>query len=598
MASLLKDVLTDKVIRQMADDGAYQRGADYFASGQVTSLKASRDGTSVDAVVSGSKDYDVTLEVSTGKTPGLNYECDCPVGTDDCDFCKHCVAAALAWLAGPAGKAVKSTTRQDKIPTLAAAAKILLSEDKAVLVKLVTQWAKDDKRLRERIILYAARRTGPNTAIAAARAAFEKATSIRGTYLRYREVSGWASGVRRAIGLFDQLFDDGNPAPVIELCESALQTLSVASDSFDDSDGYFTELRDRLEALHLRACLEARPDPVELANRLFAWEMKRQHDIFFGAANRYREVLGPDGLQRYRDLAEVEWKKVPVRGATDSRTDFREYFGITHVMKALAEASGDIEELVAVISRDLTYAYHYLEIAKVYRGAGESGKALEWAEKGMTAFAEHPDSRLREFLADEYHRCDRHPDAMKLSWSAFMAQPFLSGFISLEAHGKQANVWPEWRERALAEIRSRIASASKKPVIEAPNRSIWYERRVDHSTLVEIFLHEGDVESAWREAKQGNCSKQLWIQLAGIREKAHPEEAAPVYLEQAKAVIAGVQNGQYDEGVELLEKAATVMKRLGTSPDFVREINALRLQYKIKRNFMKLTDQRRMWLYL
>jgi hypothetical protein len=47
-----------------------------------------------------------------------------------------------------------------------------------------------------------------------------------------------------------------------------------------------------------------------------------------------------------------------------------------------------------------------------------------------------------------------------------------------------------------------------------------------------------------------------------------------------------------------LAKAAAIMKRLGRSSEFVRHLDALRAKYKIKRNFIKLVEQKRKSLYL
>lgn len=120
----------------------------------------------------------------------------------------------------------------------------------------------------------------------------------------------------------------------------------------------------------------------------------------------------------------------------------------------------------------------------------------------------------------------------------------------------------------------------------------------DHSLLVEIFLHERDNEAAWGEAQEGGCSDVLWLQLAAAREKEHPADAAPIYLKQAEAALATTQNGRYDDSVELLAKAAAATKRLNRSEEFVRHLEALRVQYKRKRNFIKLVEQKRKSLYL
>jgi len=120
----------------------------------------------------------------------------------------------------------------------------------------------------------------------------------------------------------------------------------------------------------------------------------------------------------------------------------------------------------------------------------------------------------------------------------------------------------------------------------------------NHSVLVEIFLYEGNADDAWREAGEGGCSDELWLQLAAGREKEHPEDAAPIYLKQAEAAIAATSNGRYEDSVGLLVKAAAVMKRIDRSGEFVSNLEALRVQYKIKRNFIKLVEQKRKSLYL
>jgi tetratricopeptide (TPR) repeat protein len=251
-----------------------------------------------------------------------------------------------------------------------------------------------------------------------------------------------------AIDSIEQLLNDGLAAAVIELSESALHSLVGAMDNIDDSDGHMSALRDRLENIHHRACVEARPDPIGLAKRLFQWEINSEIDAFYDAAARYAEILGPQGLKAYSKLAESEWENVPVRTAGDQSSTWGGDFRITHIMECLARLSGDPEQLINVISRDLSNAYSYLRIAELCREAGQPKKALLWAEKGLKAFPEHTDIRLREFAAAEYHRLGRHNDAMKLMWAEFSERPWLLTYRKLEEHAKESDVWPKWRDRA------------------------------------------------------------------------------------------------------------------------------------------------------
>jgi uncharacterized Zn finger protein len=74
----------------MAGKRSFERGEDYFASGQVGSLE--RHASAITARVQGTRPYRVKLWVDDGE---LEYSCTCPVAADGA-FCKHCVAVGLA----------------------------------------------------------------------------------------------------------------------------------------------------------------------------------------------------------------------------------------------------------------------------------------------------------------------------------------------------------------------------------------------------------------------------------------------------------------------------------------------------------------------
>jgi uncharacterized Zn finger protein len=540
--------INEHIVRRLAGRNTYLKGSEYYCDGHVESFEAGPDR--IRAIVQGNARYTVTLTSDEGGT--LAHTCDCPQGAEG-SFCKHCVATALVWIHRGPAPAQPASSRKSRPPTLEDAEKLLRDEDADSLIRMVIDWAKNDERLHERLVQYAARRSGPEAGIAAAKRAFEKAVYVR-DYVDYREASGWAHDVDNAIDSFEALLNSGMPAGVIELCESALVRLDAAIQQVDDSDGHFGGLRDRLEGIHLRTCEVARPDPAALARRLFKLELSGDFDIFDNAAERYAGVLGPEDLKEYRKIAEAEWRKVPARTASQDR-EFGKHFRITRMMESLAKASGDTDELVAVMSRDLSSAYGYLKIAEVYRDAGRHDEALDWAEKGLAGFPVRPDSRLREFVAEEYHRRRRHEDAMRLIWTDFTDRPYLATYEKLREHARKAKAWPEWRERAVDELRRRI-ERTKGEATGQRSKSRWLAPDADHSILVEIFMEERDVEAAWSEALKGGCSGHLWLRLAKAREEAHPADAAPIYLRQGEAAVHTERKGRYEEAVELLAKAA------------------------------------------
>src|SRR2546427_257310 len=80
-------------IRALAGEVWFARGEAYFQQGRVGELNEHNGKLST--IVAGTEDYRVRLWTEGND---LSYSCSCPLGDDE-QFCKHCVAAALAWLA-------------------------------------------------------------------------------------------------------------------------------------------------------------------------------------------------------------------------------------------------------------------------------------------------------------------------------------------------------------------------------------------------------------------------------------------------------------------------------------------------------------------
>jgi len=70
-------------------------------------------------------------------------------------------------------------------------------------------------------------------------------------------------------------------------------------------------------------------------------------------------------------------------------------------------------------------------------------KALEWAERGLKAFPDQPDNRLRDFLVAVYLVRERNDEALQLTWVQFEERPSLELYRKLHAVADQLALWPE-----------------------------------------------------------------------------------------------------------------------------------------------------------
>ena len=576
--------VTLKLLRRMAGEPFFGRGEAYLAGGAVRSLR--KDGNGVKAAVQGTRSYRVRLWFEDGE---LGHDCTCPMGWEGY-FCKHCVAVGLAWHAEGENCQDGSAAENPSAVTAESVRDHLMGLEKETLVSMLLDMADEDERLHWKLTIRAAHGSQETPNTSAWMRAFDGALASD-DLVSYHEAYDYAAGIGEVVGALEDLLREGHAESAIELAEHGLEGLEEALEYVDDSDGWMGGLLSRLQDVHLDACLRARPDPVELAERLFEWEMTSPFDVFYGAAATYAEVLGEKGLAAYRRLAEADWAKVQALGPGEKDPcEYGRRFRITSIMETLAHNADDLDALVTVKSRDLSKPYGFLQIAALYNDVGDPDTALDWAERGLRAFPdEQRDPRLRAFVADAYHDRVRHDEAMALIWETFADGPRLETYCELEKHGRRSEQWPAWRDKALDLIRARIGDGEAAPA----NPRAWpVPAGRDHSCLVEIFLHEGDVDAAWREAEMGGCSRGLWLKLAKCREKSHPADAVRIYEDHIAALLRNTGNRVYEETVRTLEKIRKVLADYGQDAEFRSLLTEIRATHRRKRNLMTMLDAR------
>lgn len=347
--------------------------------------------------------------------------------------------------------------------------------------------------------------------------------------------------------------------------------MEAAHEYVDDSSGELGGIGERLEELHLAACREEPPDPRELAERLFRWETGGEWDTFFDAVERYADVLGADGIARYRELAEEAWADEPDLGPGDSRAWSSRRFRLAQIMEGLAHAEDDVDALVAVLARDRSSPHRYHQIAEVLLAAGRAVEATEWAERGLAAFADRVDPQLVDFVCERHLDTGRHEQAIQLAWETLERSPRLDAYRRLATLAAREGAGDAWRKRA----RAALLSSGR-----------------DRSELVSALLWEHDYDGAWREAKTGGCRRELWLALARAREPDHPADALEVYRTQLEAAIRSSDNHTYAGAVDWLEKIQPLFARLEQEHAFDELVRDMRDRYRAKRNLIKRLDER------
>ncbi len=571
---MLDDLISRATLEDLAGATGFQRGEVYFSVGAVTRLSATE--AKITARVEGAEAYQVELRDDDGD---LVCDCTCPRAAEGY-FCKHCVAVGLAWLA-ESGAAPEVSGKKQRRDPWGAIKEYLRTQAPETLIALLLDVAQRDDRLYQSLLLKAEQTGGGDVAKAFHRA-IDDATRIHG-FVDWREVRTFAGNLDQVADSLAELLKPDTAAMLVELAEYAIERVENSLEEVDDSNGEVGGIGCRLGELHLQACVMARPEPAALAERLFNLETSLPFGLCSFEPINYRDALGKDGLRRYRELAEAEWRKLKprdVKGGYDSRRA-----KITRIMERLAEASGDVDELVAIKSLDLSSGYRYLDIAEIWTKAGQPDQALEWAERGLTAFPELPDNRLRDFLVAAYLKRQRSDEALQLTWIQFEERPGLEHFKKLHAVAGQLGLWPEQRNRALARVAELIAR-------EAGTTNRWKPKPSlpDYSLRMEIALWEQDLDAAWSVAQDGLCDRRLLITLAGKLASSRPADAVSLYRSVVPPIVEQTNNSAYEEAIRLIRKIGGLMTAQNQSRQYGDYLAELRVQFKPKRNFIKLLD--------
>jgi len=455
-----------------------------------------------------------------------------------------------------------------------------------LLVAMLLEVAQRDDRLAQVLLVKSTPAGGQDTLADDLRLLIDDVTTVH-RFVDWRSMHTFVDPLDQAVDTLETLLTPEHATALVELARYAIERTEAAMEEVDDSDGMVGDVLVRLGELHLKACQIARPDPETLAHDLFELETTLPFGVCSFSAVTYRDVLGKEGLQCYRALAQAQWDApLTAPGSAALHTVFRtRSFKITRVMEDLARASGDVDELVAIKSHDLGSAYSYLTIAEILANADRHDEALQWAERGVAAHPDRTDNRLRDFLVAAYLLHQRGDDALQLTWIQFAEQPHLEAYKKLHTVASQLRLWPAQRERALAWLASEVAREAAKTSRFNPHPSV-----PDTSRRLEIALWEDDLDGAWAAHQTGQCQQRLRLRLAQALAATRPADAAHLLRQLVPEIVEETKNSAYTSAIELIKQIKPLMLAMDQGAQWPAYLVKLRTAFKAKRNFIKLLD--------
>ncbi|MER9947592.1 DUF6880 family protein [Mesorhizobium sp. M0047] len=544
-------------LHDLVGNKVYLRGEAYWRDGLVRLLTVGPKR--VLAQVAGTEDYRVEL---MGRAESVDGTCSCRA-FEDWGYCKHLVATALA------ANAVVSDAEAESLDVFAGIRQHLESKDIATLVEMIMDFAERDPILLRKLEMAALATHGDERTLEARLGKMIDGATATNGFVDYREASNWAQGVDEALDVIASV-SSKHAAIVMRLAMRAIDRIEAAIEGVDDSDGHCAPLLDRACEIHCNAALEAPCEPLSLARDLFAREMNGDYDTFAGAAGRYGDILGEEGLAAYRRLATEAWNELPATAGKNriGHVLSGDHFRLREILDFFAERDGDVEARIALRAKHLSSQQAYLQIAKFCLSQGRAEEALRWAEDGLWMFEDdRPDERLVFFAVDLLTTAGRDADAEAHLWRAFEKAPSFELYQRLcKSGGKEA------RDRVIERLQSRLAGEKQ---------SAWH---FPADLLISILIEEKQFDLAWANTRAHGASGSLKEKLAQASEATHPREALKIYAERVEQLAQFGGNGAYAEAADLIGRMAS----LRTASEHVAYLADVKDRFGRKRNFMKL----------
>jgi uncharacterized Zn finger protein len=552
--------LTEDELLQAAGPKSFERGLEYVEA--VEELEV--EGAELNAIVTGSYEYDVTIWREHGRLEG---QCSCPWSQEG-NFCKHCVAVGLAVLAasatderGPADPARIPVGRADLEAWIDALSPEELRTELRALIR-------GDRGLRRRFELRAAQASQDVDQVRKVARQLLGRGGLREP-LEYEDAFDYARNVREVAEAISSLIDKGNCADALDIVREAMSDTRAAMEDAEhsDSDGTIAHALAQLLPIHLRACRVVRPDPAELARHLAEHNLAVTQEFEFAYDLKdYAELLGEVGVELVCDVYRAAYERNP--------TGWRE----KQLMEQLIRGGGDLDALVVFLSKNLdSRGYQHLRIAQELEAADRADEALRWAEAGLRDATGFIGTDLVEFVALRYGQVGRMDDLLALRRRRFRAEMTVSHYELLHETAERCGAWVEEREAAMALLHEDLAKQGPKAQFGMG------------PVLIDILVLERDYESAWELARDSGSEPQR-LKLAALIRAERPAEAMAVY--DRALVPLRVQTGDdvYRREVELLQGIRACHRQLGSEKAFAEYLAAFRGEQRRKRNLMRLLD--------
>ncbi|WP_410658567.1 hypothetical protein [Amycolatopsis sp. lyj-112] len=358
----------------------------------------------------------------------------------------------------------------------------------------------------------------------------------------------YAAKVGSVLDTLQRLLDAGSRADLAPLARRTVDDISEMLEQIDDASGEVADRLDRAVELYARACVARPPDPDGLAGWILEVEFDGPGWPVIELAD-FASALGDKGLARIKSTVDDVLAENPSGVKRETAERLRE---------ELAEVSGDVDALVAILAAKPPRVDVSLKIVRVLRAAGRHSEAIAHAARALTHDKKNEREETRPVPVPPISVPPVEEPPVPLSRKEFDENPGCATYLVLREESLEAGRWLAQRKTALARLRELAAEGTDAA-----------------DELVRALLGEDRADEAWRAAVRFEASLAVRVELADSRSIAHPAETIPIYRDHVEELITHKDPNSYRAAARQLRKLRTVHKKAGTAEEFSSYLGTL-----------------------
>ncbi|MEM7125813.1 MAG: SWIM zinc finger family protein [Chloroflexota bacterium] len=569
--------LTEKSVQSRFDSGSFSRGRRYYHNGYIQRPKA--QGAMLKADCYGSAPVPYRVQVELDEAGIVSADCSCPLGGN----CKHCVALLLTWVHEPKEFA--------EVEELASA---LAEWDKNNLIALIQKMVDRHPDLESLIELQQVRMGGQSKPISADLIMRQIDNAMPDYDDSYDYGYGGYAGESEIYGILrtgEQHAAANDWINAITIYKSVAQRLCSNYESYYDEEGEIVGLIDTAGE-GLGTCLanvtnaKLREQILESMFEIWKWDTKMGG---YGAADSIPGPLLEHSNSEEKALI-AEWVRdnMPSPGQ-DRLSDWnlRQHGGFLLQLEAdtlddetfieTCRRTGRHEELLdrLLSLKRLDEAVTHVQTMGDYDLVSNADRFVQYGHDTVAweLVAERAeqsrDSRLNQWLKEQAKGKGDASTALGIAQSIFWNRPSAAEYQEIKSLAEEVGNWPTVHGQTV----ERLTNESK------------------YHTLTEIYLVDGDVDSALKSLQQMGQNRSriyssyfnptsLHAKVADAAKESHPEAAIRIYLELAEESIAGKNRKYYASAASVLLIVRSIYQSQGQTDAWREQIAQIRSQYR------------------